>query len=81
MPKMTVNFFRMIYFRKDAPATPLESYTFKTKDLKLFSFIYLQKKGGGGTHASESGNTSLPGSVVACQLRKAGLATRLSLYS
>ena len=46
MPKMTANTFRMIYFRKNASATPLDSYTFKTKDLKPFRLIYLQKTGG-----------------------------------
>src|SRR2546422_230705 len=30
-----------------APASPLESHTFKTKDLKPFRFIHFQKKEGG----------------------------------
>jgi len=39
--------FRFTYFRKNASATPLESHSFKTKDLKPFRITYLQKKGGG----------------------------------
>ena len=41
------NSFRFTYFRKNASATPLESHSFKTKDLKPFRITYLQKKGGG----------------------------------
>jgi hypothetical protein len=41
------NSFRLIQFRKNASATPLESHTFKTKDLKPFRFTHFQKKGGG----------------------------------
>src|SRR5713226_1795659 len=39
--------FRFTYFRKNASASPLESHTFKTKDLKPFRFTYFQKSGGG----------------------------------
>src|SRR5712691_11230737 len=39
--------FRFTHFRKNASATPLESHSFKTKDLKPFRFTYFQKKGGG----------------------------------
>ncbi len=39
--------FRLIQFRKNVSATPLESHTFKTKDLKPFRFTHFQKKGGG----------------------------------
>jgi len=39
--------FRFKYFRKNASATPLESHTFKTKDLKPFRITYFQKKGRG----------------------------------
>src|SRR6266702_6069650 len=39
--------FRFTYFRKNASATPLESHSFKTKDLKPFRFTYFQKSGGG----------------------------------
>src|SRR2546425_11488018 len=38
---------RFTHFRKNASATPLESHTFKTKDLKPFRFTHLQKSGGG----------------------------------
>ncbi len=38
------NSFRLIQFRKNASANPLESHTFKTKDLKPFR--YFQKKVG-----------------------------------
>jgi hypothetical protein len=34
------------HFPKNASATPLESHSFKTKDLKPFRFTHLQKKGG-----------------------------------
>src|SRR5229473_3873704 len=42
------NSFRLIQFRKNASANPLDSHTFKTKDLKPFRFTHFQKKGGGG---------------------------------
>ena len=42
------NSFRLIQFRKNASANPLESHTFKTKDLKPFRFTHFQKKVGGG---------------------------------
>jgi hypothetical protein len=42
------NSFRLIQFRKNASANPLESHTFKTKDLKPFRFTHFQKSGGGG---------------------------------
>src|SRR5258708_6389025 len=35
------------HFPKNASAIPLESHTFKTKDLKPFCFTHLQKSGGG----------------------------------
>src|SRR5712691_2924993 len=41
------NSFRLIQFRKNASANPLESHTFKTKDLKPFRFTHFRKKGGG----------------------------------
>src|SRR5712692_6782513 len=41
------NSFRLIQFRKNASANPLESHTFKTKDLKPFRFTNFQKKGRG----------------------------------
>src|SRR3989454_10551865 len=41
------NSFRFTHFRKNASASPLESHTFKTKDLKPFRFTHFQKKGGG----------------------------------
>src|SRR2546426_7011554 len=41
------NSFRLIQFRKNASANPLESHTLKTKDLKPFRFTHFQKKGGG----------------------------------
>src|SRR5713226_209240 len=39
--------FRFTHFRKNASASPLESHTFKTKDLKPFSFTHFQKSGRG----------------------------------
>src|SRR3989442_15841871 len=42
----SVNSFRLTHFRKNASANPLESHSFKTKDLKPFRFIHFQKKGG-----------------------------------
>ncbi len=41
---------RFTHFPKNASATPLESHTFKTKDLKPFRFTHLQKSGGGSPH-------------------------------
>src|SRR5260370_18263994 len=41
------NPFRFTHFRKNASANPLESHTFKTKDLKPFRFTHFQKSGGG----------------------------------
>src|SRR5260370_4141764 len=40
------NSFRMTHFCKNASANPLDSHTFKTKDLKPFRITYLQKNGG-----------------------------------
>src|SRR5712692_9425296 len=42
-----VSSFRLTHFRKNASASPLESHTFKTKDLKPFRFTHFQKSGGG----------------------------------
>jgi hypothetical protein len=41
---------RFTHFPKNASATPLESHSFKTKDLKPFRFTHLQKSGGGSPH-------------------------------
>src|SRR5713226_7385255 len=41
------NPFRFTQFRKNASANPLESHTFKTKDLKCPVFTHFQKRGGG----------------------------------
>src|SRR6266581_3150300 len=41
------NSFRFTQFRKNASASPLESHSFKTKDLKCPVFTHFQKKGGG----------------------------------
>src|SRR5260370_11789265 len=41
------NSFRFTHFRKNASASPLESHSFKTKDLKCPVFTHFQKKGGG----------------------------------
>src|SRR3989442_15747908 len=50
---LTVNFrlfcskpFSFTHFRKNASANPLDSHTFKTKDLKPFRFTHFQKKVG-----------------------------------
>ena len=45
--EMPPKLFRFTHFPKNAPATPLVSHTFKTKDLKPFRFTHLQKNGGG----------------------------------
>ena len=42
LPKL----FSFTHFAKNASANPLESHSFKTKDLKPFRFIHFQKKGG-----------------------------------
>ena len=44
---MTHKLFRFTHFPKNAPATPLVSHSFKTKDLKPFRFTHFPKKGGG----------------------------------
>src|SRR5713226_8870944 len=43
-PTFCANSFRLIQFRKNASANPLDSHTFKTKDLKPFRFTHFQKK-------------------------------------
>src|SRR6266849_2103475 len=48
-PTFCPNSFRLIQFRKNASVSPLVSHTFKTKDLKPFSFTHFQKKVGGGS--------------------------------
>src|SRR5216684_3923942 len=45
-PTFCPNSFRLIQFRKNASANPLESHSFKTKDLKPFRFTHFQKKVG-----------------------------------
>src|SRR5438445_1987098 len=40
--------FSFTHFRKNTPATPLVSHTFKTKDLKPFRFTHFQNKVGVG---------------------------------
>jgi len=44
---MPPKLFRFTHFTKNASVTPLDSHTFKTKDLKPFRFTHFQKKGGG----------------------------------
>src|SRR5260370_11852415 len=44
--------FSFTQFAKNAPANPLESHTFKTKDLKCPVFTHLQKKVGGGVRVT-----------------------------
>src|SRR5712691_3181924 len=44
---MPPKLFSFTHFPKNASANPLESHTFKTKDLKPFRFIHFQKSGGG----------------------------------
>jgi len=44
---MPPKLFSFTHFTKNVSANPLESHTFKTKDLKPFRFIHFQKKGGG----------------------------------
>src|SRR5712692_11185800 len=46
-PTFSPNSFRLIQFRKNVSANPLESHSFKTKDLKPFRFTHFQKKGRG----------------------------------
>src|SRR5713226_2352391 len=45
-PTFCANSFRFTHFRENASANPLESHTFKTKDLKPFRFTHFQKKVG-----------------------------------
>src|SRR5713101_6632552 len=47
--------FSFTQFTKNAPANPLDSHTFKTKDLKPFRFIHFQKSGGGRGSTMPSG--------------------------
>src|SRR5713101_8086113 len=44
---MPPKLFSFTHFPKNTSATPLESHTLKTKDLKPFRFTHLQKSGGG----------------------------------
>ncbi len=54
--------FRFTHFRKNYPATPLESYTFKTKDLKSFRITHFQKKGRGwGREAVQDSSHQISG--------------------
>src|SRR5712692_6851936 len=46
-PSFRANSFRLIHFPQNASANPLESHTFKTKDLKPFRFTHFQKNGRG----------------------------------
>src|SRR2546426_12761229 len=39
--------FTFTQFAKNTSANPLDSHSFKTKDLKPFRFTHFQKKGGG----------------------------------
>src|SRR5713226_633485 len=43
---MPPKLFRFTHFPKNASANPLDSHTFKTKDLKPFRFTHFQKKVG-----------------------------------
>ena len=71
--------FRLIHFRKNASANPLESHTFKTKDLKPFRFTHLQKKGGGRGTRRRGSYFRL--STVDCQLsRVSPLDSALTLF-
>src|SRR6266571_1900124 len=45
-PHIAPKAFRFTHFPKNTSASPLESHTFKTKDLKPFRFIHFQKKWG-----------------------------------
>src|SRR5260370_21922316 len=47
--------FSFTQFAKNAPANPLDSHTFKTKDLKPFRFTHFQKSGGGRGSTMPSG--------------------------
>src|SRR5713101_4336611 len=48
--KMPPKLFSFRHFPKNTSAKPLDSHTFKTKDLKPFRFTHLQKSGGGYPH-------------------------------
>src|SRR5713101_1283719 len=48
--KMPPKLFSFTHFPKNTSAKPLDSHTFKTKDLKPFRFTHLQKSGGGFPH-------------------------------
>ena len=52
--KMPPKAFRFTHFPKNTSANPLESHTFKTKDLKPFRFIHFQKSGGGPPYPDRS---------------------------
>ena len=63
--------FRFTYFRKNASVTPLDSHTFKTKDLKPFSFIHFQKSGGGvPSHKAAEHAPRVPPSTVNYELAR-----------
>src|SRR5712691_5401909 len=54
-PKMPPKLFSFTQFAKNAPANPLDSHTFKTKDLKPFRFTHFQKKVGAGSGSQVPG--------------------------
>src|SRR6266849_7412731 len=60
--------FRFTYFRKNASVTPLDSHTFKTKDLKPFRFIHFQESGG-GVPSHKATEHAPRGPAFDCQLR------------
>src|SRR2546427_10424641 len=55
--------FTFTQFAKNASATPLDSHTFKTKDLKPFRFTHLQKEVGVG-YPDPTSNLKLPTSAL-----------------
>ena len=68
--KMPPKLFSFTHFPKNTPATPLESHSFKTKDLKPFRFTHLQESGGGypcfpldACVASSASSTSFASSI------------------
>src|SRR5947209_6663986 len=53
--RMPPKLFSFTHFTRNASANPLESHTFKTKNLKPFRFTHLQKSGGGTPHTGGRG--------------------------
>src|SRR5712692_6047627 len=63
------NPFSFTHFRKNASVNPLDSHSFKTKDLKPFRFTHFQKKVGGTPAFPLDALLQSPVTSVVCESR------------